>query len=74
LDEFARKLNLDMTTFSQCLDKHKYRGFVINSNQEARNMGVKIIPTLLVSQRMVEGFISFKNLDPVIAEELKKVH
>jgi protein-disulfide isomerase len=73
LDGFAKKLNLDMTAFGQCLNSHKYRAFVLSSNQDARKMGVKIIPTLLINQRMVEGFIPFKTLQPIIAEELKKV-
>jgi len=72
LDGFAKKLNLDMTAFGRCLNTHEHRPFVINSTQEARRMGIKIIPTLFINQRIVEGFLSFKNLQPVIEEELKK--
>ena len=73
LDGFAKKLNLDMAAFGRCLDSHKYRTFVINTSQEARRMGVKIIPTLYINQRVVEGFLPFKDLQPIIAEELKKM-
>ena len=73
LDGFAKKLSLEMGAFGSCLDKHKYRAFVISSSQDARKMGIKIIPTLLINQRIVEGFVPFKTLQPVIAEELKKI-
>jgi protein-disulfide isomerase len=72
LDGFARKLNLDMTAFSQCLDSHKYQTFVITSSQEARSMGFRVIPVLLINQQVVEGFLSFKDLQPIIEEELNK--
>ena len=73
LDGFAKKLNLNMAPFGQCLDRHKYRTFVIHSTQDARKMGIKIIPTLLINKKTVEGFVPFKKLQPVIAEELKKI-
>lgn len=72
LDGFARKLNLDMAAFSQCLDSHKYQNFVIASTDEGRLMGFKVIPTLLINQRVIEGFLPFKDLQPVIEEELNK--
>jgi len=72
LDRFAKKLNLDMAAFSQCLDSHKYRDFVITSTQEGRRMGFKIQPTLLINQRVIEGFLPFKDLQPIIEEELNK--
>ena len=73
LDGFAKKLNLNMAPFGQCLDRHKYRAFVIQSTQDARKMGIKIIPTLLINKKTVEGFVPFKKLQPLIAEELKKI-
>jgi len=73
LDGFAKKLNLDMAAFSQCLDSHKYRDFVTESTQEGRAMGFKIQPTLLINgQRIIEGFLPFKDLQPNIEEELNK--
>ena len=73
LDAFAKKLNLDMAAFSQCLDSHKYRTFVISSAEEARRMGFKVIPTLLVNLRIIEGILSFEDLQPIIEEELNRV-
>jgi hypothetical protein len=73
LDDFARKLNLDMAAFGKCLDSHKYRAFVISSTQEGRAMGFKIQPTLIINQRTVEGYLPFKDLEPTIEQELKKV-
>lgn len=73
LDRFAKKLKLDMDAFGQCLDSHKYRDFVITSTQEGRSMGFKIQPTLIINQRIVEGYLPFKDLQPIIEEELNKV-
>jgi protein-disulfide isomerase len=72
LDGFAKKLNLNMAAFSQCLDSHKYRTFVITSTDEGRLMGFKVVPTLLVNQRIIEGFLPFKDLRPIIEAELNK--
>lgn len=74
LDGFAKKLNLDITAFGRCLDTHEYRPLVINSTRDARRMGIKIIPTLFINRRIVEGFLPFKNLQPIIEDELKKMH
>jgi protein-disulfide isomerase len=73
LERFAKKLNLNMVAFDQCLDSHKYRDFVIASTQQARGMGIKIQPTLLINQRVIEGGIPFKDLQPFIEEELQRV-
>jgi protein-disulfide isomerase len=72
LDGFTKRLKLDMIGFSQCLDRDKYQAFVINSTQDGRRKGVKIIPTLFINQRIIEGFLPFKDLEPIIKEELKK--
>lgn len=72
LDGFAKKLNLDMAAFSQCLDSQKYRAFVMASTQELRRRGLSIMPTILVNQRIIEGFLPFKDLQPIIEEELNK--
>jgi len=72
LDGFAKKLGLDMTAFGQCLDSHTYRDFVIAATDEGRRLGFKVVPTLIINQRVVEGFLPFKDLQPIIEEELEK--
>ena len=72
LDGFAKKLKLDMTAFCECLDSHKYRDFVISSTDEGRRLGFKVVPSLLVNQRVIEGFLPFKDLQPIIEEELNR--
>ena len=72
LDGFAKKLNLDMAVFGQCLDSQKYRNFVIASTQEGRRLGIKVTPTVLVNERVIKGFLPFKDLQPIIEEELNK--
>jgi protein-disulfide isomerase len=72
LDGFAKKLNLDMAAFSQCLGSHKYQTFVITSTDIGRRLGFKVIPSLIVNERTVEGFLPFKDLQPIIEEELNK--
>ncbi len=73
LEGYAKQLKLDMTVFGQCLDTHKYRAFIIDSTQQGRSMGFKIIPTLVINNQTVEGFLPFKDLDPIIEKELKEV-
>ena len=72
LDGFAKKLNLDMAAFSQCLDSQKYRAFVMASTQEGRRLGFTVIPTVLVNQQIFEGQPLFEDLQPMIEEELNK--
>jgi len=71
LDSFARKLNLDMAAFGQCLDSQKYRTFVLASTQVGENAGVEGTPTIFVNLQMLPGFVPFEELKPIIEEELK---
>jgi predicted DsbA family dithiol-disulfide isomerase len=62
-----------MAVFGQCFNSHKYRKFVIASTQEGRRQGIMVIPTVLVNnQRIIEGLLSFEELQPIIEEELNK--
>lgn len=72
LDGFAKKLNLNMLAFGQCLDTQKYRSFVVASTQQGRRMGIRMAPTLFVNQRIIMGFLPFKEVQPIIEEELSR--
>ncbi len=71
LDSLARKLNLDMAAFGQCLDSRKYRTFVLASTQVGENAGVEGTPTIFVNLQMIPGFVPFAELKPIIDEELQ---
>lgn len=73
LKDLAQQLKLDQTSFDRCLDTHKYRPYVIAAYDEGRRMGFKVVPTLMINQRIVEGFLPFDDLKPIIEQELDKV-
>ncbi len=69
---FARQLKLDETQFTQCLDSHKYLGFVQASAQQGRKLGVQGTPSIFVNSQFIPGYVEFPDLDKMIQEELKK--
>lgn len=73
LVRFATELKLDVSKFTQCLDSHKYRNFVIGSSQEAQRLGIQGTPTIFVNGQSIPGFVPFSALQPIIEEELEKV-
>ncbi len=74
LIRFATDLKLDVPKFTQCVDEHKYRDFVIGSTLEAQRLGIQGTPSIVVNTQLVPGFVPFSELQPIIEEELKKVN
>lgn len=59
LNKFAQQIGLDMSQFGQCMDSHKYLGFLQAELSEGRRIGVRSTPTLIVNQRPVPGFVPY---------------
>ena len=74
LDGFARQLKLDRSAFSACLDEHKYREYIVAAYGDSGSLGVRVVPTFWVNDRIVEGFVPFADLSPIIDSELTKVN
>jgi protein-disulfide isomerase len=65
--EFAKRLDLDMTTFKDCLDSATYYQTVMDANTYAGDAGVNSTPTVLVNGEVV----SISDLNTVIDAALQ---
>jgi len=50
--DFAKKLNLDVTTFKECLTSGKYAQKVTDANSYATQQGVNSTPSFLVNGKV----------------------
>ncbi len=70
LRTFAAALGLDQDDFNTCLGSNRYRGEINEGIVEARDLGVAATPTFRINGQLVEGGLSFEQLESIIAEEL----
>lgn len=69
LKDYAKQLSLNMSSFSNCLDKEKYKNQVNEDIKEGKEAGVKGTPTFFVNGKKFEGFQSFENFKSIIEKE-----
>ena len=72
LDDFAQRLTLDLAAFRTTLDTRVHNAQIERDRALADQVGVAATPTLFVNGRMVRGYRSYEDLEPLLLEELEK--
>jgi len=67
---YARELNLDMTSFTQCLDSQRYKDEVQADYQYAINLGLSGTPTFYINGIKLVGAQSLETFKSIIDKEL----
>jgi protein-disulfide isomerase len=62
---FARRIGLDMTQFGDCFDG-KYSGRVAQDKADATAAGINSTPSFLINGKLVEGYLTFDQIQPEI--------
>lgn len=68
--EYARRLNLDMTAFTQCVDERRYADEVQADFDYAANLGVRSTPTFFINGLPLVGAQPFDVFKQVIEKEI----
>jgi protein-disulfide isomerase len=68
----AKDLNLDLTTFNQCIEYSKYSAVIENNLAEAINLQISSIPTVYVNTQRIQGLVNYNSLKKAIDQELAK--
>lgn len=68
--EFARRLHLDLSLFTQSLDTSKFMPKVNQDLKDVPNAGVNATPTIIINGRLHPGVPSLEKLSTMIDKEL----
>jgi protein-disulfide isomerase len=71
LDIFARHLELDMESFTSCMDNHTHQEEVIQEREQAVANGVDRTPTIFLNGEMVTGIETWDDLFVMIEEAIQ---
>ena len=69
----ARKLNLDLEAFNQCLDSGKYAAAVQQDLEDGMVAGVSGTPAVFINGRPLKGSKPYEGMKKVIDDELQRV-
>ena len=77
IEAMAQMLGLDMDTFRECLDEHKYQKQAMQDLKDSQAAGVQGTPSFIViapdgSQQFIEGAVPYERFREAIEEALKK--
>lgn len=73
LVSYAGELGLDVTRFTDAVDREKYGPKVKQDFEDGERYGVTGTPTLFINGRKVVGARSYEELSRIIEEELRRV-
>src|SRR5258706_540069 len=68
---YARRLGLDASAFTECLDSGRYRDAVLAEQREGREAGVRATPTLFINQRKIEGALPLEEFRDAVRQALR---
>jgi protein-disulfide isomerase len=68
---YARRLGLDASAFTECLDSGRYRDAVLAEQREGREAGVRATPTFFINQRKIEGALPLEEFRDAIKQALR---
>ncbi|HTG10527.1 MAG TPA: thioredoxin domain-containing protein [Candidatus Eisenbacteria bacterium] len=68
---YARRLGLDASAFTECLDGGRYRDAVLAEQREGREAGVRATPTFFINQRKIEGALPLEEFRDAIKQALR---
>jgi protein-disulfide isomerase len=69
-ENYATDLGLDMKTFTDCLDSHRYQAEIQADANEATKVGINSTPSFVINGRILIGALPFSDFKAVIDEEL----
>ena len=77
IEAMAQMLGLDMDTFRECLDEHKYQKQAMQDLKDSQAAGVQGTPSFIIiapdgSQQFIEGAVPYERFREAIEEALKK--
>ncbi len=70
LNEYASELQLDTTTFEECLESRQYQDFVKDDMDYAMSIGVQSTPTFYINGQLVIGAQPIQVFRQIIESEL----
>lgn len=74
--DYAESLKLDLATFRQALEEHRYRGSVRQDVRDGKNQDVRGVPTLFINDRRLDGvqtlFVVQALIDKALAYQSQK--
>jgi len=73
LTQLARKLDLRMEPFSQCLELGKFQARIDRDIEQAKKLGFDTTPTFVINNRVVSGAPPADRFRQIIDEELEKI-
>jgi len=68
---YARRLGLDASAFTECLDSGRYRDAVLTEQREGREAGVRATPTFFINQRKIEGALPLEEFRDAVRQALR---
>lgn len=68
--EYAKRLGLDLATFTEALEKHRYIEIVRQDILDGMNRDVRGVPTFFINDKRLDGLKTLSVLQAVIDEEL----
>lgn len=68
----ARKLNLDLEAFSQCLESGKYAATVQQDLEDGMAAGVSGTPAVFINGRVLKGSKPYDGIKKMVEEELQR--
>jgi protein-disulfide isomerase len=70
--DYASKLRLEMTSFTQCIDIKTHHAGVMDSTRQAELMGISSTPLFFINGTMVKGALPYEDFAKTIDAELAK--
>ncbi len=68
---YARRLGLDVSAFTECLDSARFQDAVLADQREGREAGVRATPTFFINRRKVEGALPLDEFRDAIKQALR---
>jgi protein-disulfide isomerase len=69
---YARRLGLDVGSFTECIDGGRYLDAVTADQREGREAGVQVTPTFFVNGRKLEGALPLEEFRTAVREALRE--
>ncbi|HEY7651524.1 MAG TPA: thioredoxin domain-containing protein [Methylomirabilota bacterium] len=69
---YARRLGLEASPFSECLDSARFQDAVLADQREGRDAGVRATPTFFINGRKIEGALPIEVFREAIEQALRE--
>jgi protein-disulfide isomerase len=69
---YARRLGLDVGSFTECLDGGRHLDAVTADQREGREAGVRVTPTFFINGRKLEGALPLEDFRAAVREALRE--